>query len=569
MARQQNRKSPRADDLPQEHHPGKKIRSEGSFKRSSNFSPEFWDNLSKVWLTPRALRELDRRNDAQPTSKPPAPAVYTKDLARFARHGGPDLRHLRGYPEPRDHRLNMSSSRASDSSRYTISTKATSVSSKAKRSSAYDNDFEQHLIDHNVYLEGYEYTGDRQTPEPGNMDEVHLELLAGRASLSPSHFPEPVFRDFKRKNNTKSEGTIMRNVIPIITGNTSIPNEGNLRFTNFKSLTGGLTVNAVPDFFDGALPGDVDKSVREDLSQMIIPTKSANVPVAPNFFLEAKPPSGGADVARPRAMHALQNYDQEEPVYDGKAYTYSSTYHAGTGTLQLYAHHATAPADPEGRPEYHMTKLRGFDLTDSRDTFVQGATAFRNARDLAQRHRDQLIQGANARARRSDALSVGGQEVEAQQYVDTGSDEFVDFVAAENYATSHDINEGSAVPQYLYAEDGESPDSTSLGIMEPSMSFATSVTSSFSTQGHTRSKRNRASHSPPSNPQPHKKPGLAKTRHSAPRRSARSSAQASTSKLVTKQSAAAEGYWTWSDEHQSWYHLNEDGSRIWEDGTGD
>ncbi|KAB5572263.1 hypothetical protein GE09DRAFT_662570 [Coniochaeta sp. 2T2.1] len=30
-----------------------------------NFPPEFWDGLSKVPLTRRALRELDRRNSAQ------------------------------------------------------------------------------------------------------------------------------------------------------------------------------------------------------------------------------------------------------------------------------------------------------------------------------------------------------------------------------------------------------------------------------------------------------------------------------------------------------------------------
>lgn len=42
------------------------------------------------------------------------------------------------------------------------------------------------------------------------------------------------------------------------------------------------------------------------------------------------------------------------------------TYHAGTGTLQLYTHHVTAPTAPGGRPEYHMMKLRGFNMRDSR-----------------------------------------------------------------------------------------------------------------------------------------------------------------------------------------------------------
>lgn len=57
--------------------------------------PKVWDKLSRVPLARISLRELDRRNKTQLAPRP-APAVRTADLARFARHGGPDLRHLRG-----------------------------------------------------------------------------------------------------------------------------------------------------------------------------------------------------------------------------------------------------------------------------------------------------------------------------------------------------------------------------------------------------------------------------------------------------------------------------------------
>lgn len=74
----------------------------------------FWDTLSKVWLTPRALREFDRRNTAQsleqkyisdwePWSRKRSfvdisglSAVALKELKRFARRGGPDLVDVRG-----------------------------------------------------------------------------------------------------------------------------------------------------------------------------------------------------------------------------------------------------------------------------------------------------------------------------------------------------------------------------------------------------------------------------------------------------------------------------------------
>ncbi|KAK8141919.1 hypothetical protein G3M48_009680 [Beauveria asiatica] len=51
----------------------------------------------------------------------------------------------------------------------------------------------------------------------------------------------------------------------------------------------------------------------------------------------------------------------DEPVYDGNAHTYSSTYH--NGQLMLYAHHLTAPTADGERPEYHMTQIDTWGMT--------------------------------------------------------------------------------------------------------------------------------------------------------------------------------------------------------------
>ena len=60
----------------------------------------FWDSLSRLWLTSRALREFDRR-----TVWPATPVMLEctgeeeidlAQLKRFARHGGPCLNNLRG-----------------------------------------------------------------------------------------------------------------------------------------------------------------------------------------------------------------------------------------------------------------------------------------------------------------------------------------------------------------------------------------------------------------------------------------------------------------------------------------
>lgn len=87
---------------------------------SWHYPPEFWDRLSTIPLVRQALEELDRRNHIQPAfpSPPPSPPTgLARGLARFARHGGPDLRDLRGYPAPavRDHRSPNAMSSSSQS----------------------------------------------------------------------------------------------------------------------------------------------------------------------------------------------------------------------------------------------------------------------------------------------------------------------------------------------------------------------------------------------------------------------------------------------------------------------
>ncbi|KAK4244065.1 hypothetical protein C7999DRAFT_44216 [Corynascus novoguineensis] len=178
-------------------------------------------------------------------------------------------------------------------------------------------------------------------------------------------------------------------------------------------------------------------------------------------------------------------------------------------------------------------------MTGNSDTFRRGATGFRNAGDLAQRHRDGFTQEANARARQSNTEPHPEAEITtamAEQYEES-TDEFVDCedypgsqaVGAEDYAAPGDVDEDPVLPPYLYAED-EQPNqgSTSLDA-ETAMSFATSITSNFSTPSQMSSKRN--IDSPPSKSRPRKKHDSAKKRThcSTPRLAAGSSVQCSTS----------------------------------------
>lgn len=238
----------------------------------------------------------------------------------------------------------------------------------------------------------------------------------------------------------------------------------------------------------------------------------------PNFFLEAKAPKGGTDIAKrqvthdlavgARTMHSLQNYSEDTPVYDDNAYAYSGTYHAGTSTLQLYSTHITAPIAPRGRPEYYMTQLDSYRMTGKLKNFVEGARAFRNLRDLAGKHRNNFITTANANPTSQDVQELSFQPLQS----------------LANYAPSQDINKEPLIPQCIYPGSDDQEDRSQASVpynaKEPT-SFATSFTSSLTSGNDTNkasSKRHRVSQSPPSSSHPKKYRHAARTHQNKSRK---------------------------------------------------
>ncbi|KAI9700677.1 MAG: hypothetical protein M1836_002046 [Candelina mexicana] len=301
------------------------------------------------------------------------------------------------------HSSNSAGGRQARSTAPTSPVTEKTTTEKTRRSSAYDNNFEQHLDDHHIYIRN-------RKSKPAGLEGLYQRLRQQRPSLSPSRFPDAAFEGFQQKNeDVIDEGDVMRDVVPIICGDANIPSKQNLLFTRLDPIVNDITVAAKPDFYDGARLSDLDKRVREDIGNFIIPTGHAAAPVAPNFFLEVKRPSGGTDVAKrqacydgalgARGMDRLQSYREKEPVHDGKAYTITSTYH--DGALVMYTTHLTQAAD--GATAYHMTQIGGWLLTGNPDTCRQGLTNFRNGRDWAQEQRDTLISAANKRARSANA----------------------------------------------------------------------------------------------------------------------------------------------------------------------
>jgi hypothetical protein len=101
-------------------------------------------------------------------------------------------------------------------------------------------------------------------------------------------------------------------------------------------------------------------------------------------------------------MLRMQSYGLDESVFDSNAHTFGSSYHSGTGTLQLYAMHPTEPVDVNRKPEYHTTQIDTYGLTGNANTCRQGIGAWRNLRDLAKERRVEFIASANERADNDD-----------------------------------------------------------------------------------------------------------------------------------------------------------------------
>jgi hypothetical protein len=208
--------------------------------------------------------------------------------------------------------------------------------------------------------------------------------------------------------HARKEGQVTKSAIPFIESKIRDARcvSGKIPFGNLDPPTNDNLVPGNPDLYYGARPEQLDRRVREELSGHIILLMQDDLPIAPNFFLAAKGPGGTAKVTRrqacydgalgARGVHSLQSYGQGRPVYDNNAYTITSIYN--DGQLKMYTSHPAQPAGPGTRRECYMNQLRSFAMTDTAETFRDGATAFRNARDWTEEQRNEAIKRADERA---------------------------------------------------------------------------------------------------------------------------------------------------------------------------
>ncbi|KAG9249402.1 uncharacterized protein F5Z01DRAFT_631794 [Emericellopsis atlantica] len=386
--------------------------------------PEFWDNLtrkSQIPLTTNALQELNRRNtQRERRNVAPLPPLrrscrLAARPARFASHGGPDSRDLRGYRMPTGLGNEMRSSTPSSLGRRKRGSQSPEKSSgtpnttTTKSTGPYDRAYLQHHVDNGFLPDGYEYPDGRALSEAENIEEFRQFISQARASLSPSRFSGDDFRCFKRANNhATKERQVMTTVMPIIEGAVGDTKcvAGEIPFTNLDHLTDGTLAAANPDRYYGARPEQLRGTVRAQLSGRIIPSTQEDLPIAPNFFVEVKGPDGSAAVAERQLLNVmalgergqcdLHSFRCSKPMYKNQAHTIGCTYQAGQ--LKMYATHVVDPSEPGAQPVFVMTQVDSWSLTGNPKSCREGIAAYRNARDWAKKERDQGIEQANHRA---------------------------------------------------------------------------------------------------------------------------------------------------------------------------
>lgn len=275
----------------------------------------------------------------------------------------------------------------------------------------YSRNFQQHLIQHGVYPCGYKHRDGSVPAKPDNWKEIKQILVQRRPSLSPSKFTDEEYeRFFQDDVDASKEKDVSVSVIPMIEGNIADKkcHSGGIPFGNLNPLINSAVklTSANPDVYYGASLEQLSQKAVDELGGRIIPSTQHDLPILPNFFLEVKGPDGSLAVAGrqacyvgalgARAVHSLQSYGQEEPVYDNNAYTITSIYHGGA--LKMYTSHVTQPRSSGGRPRYHMNHLASFSLAGDRDTCVAGLQAYRNGRQWAEKQRNEAIRQANERA---------------------------------------------------------------------------------------------------------------------------------------------------------------------------
>lgn len=147
-------------------------------------------------------------------------------------------------------------------------------------------------------IEKYELCAQKRDDLLAQEDNLQVLFAAYEQAMSASCTECNCLKEnIRQKQGNHYRADVMNSIIPIICGDTDIPAQQNVLFTELDPLTTDDVIKPKPDLFDGTRSQDVCEMVKDgddeqNLCSSIIPTKHPKVPVAANLCLEAKGRSG-------------------------------------------------------------------------------------------------------------------------------------------------------------------------------------------------------------------------------------------------------------------------------------
>lgn len=255
-------------------------------------------------------------------------------------------------------------------------------STKSDKITPYSNSFQQILADERIYM-------DDSRSRLANLDELQQHIDT-RASLAPSQYSDGEIEDvIKANNKAATELDVERDVVPAIVGRRyRLPHSGNVSWTAMSTMTKGQTVAPQPDLYYGTELDDIDRSLRDRIGHLIVPSTVPNAPGLPHFILENKGPSGSQAVlkrqiahsaaAAARSQFSAENFGKPEPEYNNEALVHAWGYSASTGDLSHHAMHVSRPEPGSSEPGYHLTAIKKYPITEGGDKFRKGVSAYRH-----------------------------------------------------------------------------------------------------------------------------------------------------------------------------------------------
>jgi len=188
-------------------------------------------------------------------------------------------------------------------------------------------------------------------------------------------------------------------------------------------LTPANFVPGNPDRTYGSRPEKLNKSVRDRLGKLILPTTAQDI-LCPNFVVHVKGPEGKQKTAEiqavydgalaARGMEALWEFanpgENHAPIARTLTCTFSDgvlkmfavarrsrSRDPGVGTSSMQRLHADADTSLTD-VEYVTTRLGSWFVCDELDGFRRGAAAFRNGLEWARQQHEEAIERPNRRA---------------------------------------------------------------------------------------------------------------------------------------------------------------------------